>query len=145
MKQLTFIVAVLFMFGALSADVKSDKAAIKELIQKCYIDGAFVKYDGDAMAKGFYKDFSIFTNSKGEVKRYPIKAWVENTKKKRAAGKSLGWKLTWKLPVLDVTGDAAMAKIEIYKDGKILFTDYQGFYRLNGKWTIVAKIYQRHK
>ncbi len=144
MKKFTVFLIAVAMFSFLSADVKSDKEAIKKLIQYSYIDGVFQKFNADAMAEGFYKDFSIFTNSKGEIKKYHIKDWMENTRKKKAAGKTLPWKLTWKLPLLDVTADAAVAKIEIFKDGKLLFTDYQSFYRMNGKWTIVAKIYQRH-
>jgi len=47
--------------------------------------------------------------------------------------------------MVDVTGNAAVAKIEIYKDGKHIYSDYMALYKIDNNWKIVNKIYFSHK
>ncbi len=52
-------------------------------------------------------------------------------------------KVTAKYPIIDVSGDAAMAKVELYRNGKHLFTDYLLLYKFESGWQIVSKNYFR--
>jgi Putative lumazine-binding len=45
---------------------------------------------------------------------------------------------------VDVTDDAAVARVEIYRDGTHAFTDYLSLYRFPDGWRIVSKIFQAH-
>jgi hypothetical protein len=47
-------------------------------------------------------------------------------------------------PVVNVTGNAAVARVEIYRDGKHTFTDYLSLYKFADGWMIVGKIFQAH-
>ena len=49
------------------------------------------------------------------------------------------------IPMVDVTGDAAVARVELYKDGKHIYSDYMSLYRFDDGWKIVGKIYHRHE
>ena len=46
--------------------------------------------------------------------------------------------------VVDVEGNAAVARVEIYRDGKHTFTDYLSLYKFPDGWKIVGKIFQSH-
>ena len=43
--------------------------------------------------------------------------------------------------LVDVSGDAAVARVELHRDGKHTFTDYLSLYRTGGGWRIVGKIF----
>ena len=43
---------------------------------------------------------------------------------------------------MDVTGKSAVARVEIHRDGKHVFTDYLSLYQFADGWKIVAKIFQ---
>jgi len=45
---------------------------------------------------------------------------------------------------IDVTGTAAVAKIELLREGKLIFTDYLMLYKFEEGWKIVGKTYFRH-
>jgi hypothetical protein len=45
---------------------------------------------------------------------------------------------------VDVTGNAATVRLELYRDGKHTFTDYLSLYRFPDGWKIVSKTFQTH-
>ena len=45
---------------------------------------------------------------------------------------------------MDVTGNAATVRLELYRDGKHAFTDYLSLYRFPDGWKIVSKTFQAH-
>ena len=59
--------------------LKSDREKVIEVVERSYVNGAFNKLDTDAMKKGFHQEFAIFTPDGEEIKKYPIKKWINNT------------------------------------------------------------------
>lgn len=124
------------------------KAEVKQHILKAYIQGAFNALDPDAMKQGFHPEFAIFgQGTKEKLRRYPISKWVASVKKRKAKpdfdpAKN---KATPKFASIDVTGNTAAAKVEIYKKGKLVYTDYLSLYKYAEGWKIVAKVYHAHK
>lgn len=53
-------------------------------------------------------------------------------------------KIDHEFSLVDVTGDSAVARVELHRDGKHTFTDYLSLYRTSDGWQIVGKIFQRH-
>ena len=47
-------------------------------------------------------------------------------------------------PIVDITGNAAVVRVELSRDGKHTFTDYLLLYKLPDGWKIVSKIFQSH-
>jgi hypothetical protein len=50
---------------------------------------------------------------------------------------------TAKYPLVDITGNAAVVKVELYREDKMIFTDYLSLYKFEQGWRIVSKIYHR--
>ena len=53
--------------------------------------------------------------------------------------------MTSDIPMVSVSGDAAVAKVMIYRDDKLIYSDYMSLYKFEDGWKIVAKIYFSHK
>ncbi|EAY28998.1 nuclear transport factor 2 family protein [Microscilla marina] len=138
----------LLAFTKLRYDNATKKAEVKQHILKSYIHGAFNELNPEAMAKGFHPEFAIFSQgSKDKLRRYPIGKWVAGVKKRKAKPDFDPEKNKWahKFPMVDVTGNTASAKVELYKKGKLVYTDYLSLYKYDDGWRIVAKVYHKHK
>ena len=98
------------------------------------------------MKNGFHPDFAIFSAKGEEIKKYPIKTWIEGIEKRKASPDFDSAKQKWehKFGYIDVTGGSAAAKVQLYKDSKHVYTDYLSLLKFDSGWKIVAKVYHRH-
>ena len=71
-----------------------------------------------------------------------LDAWLERL---GLHGEPLDQNITHAIEVLDSTGKAAVARVEILRDGEPLYTDYMSLYRFDDGWKIVAKIFDSHQ
>lgn len=148
MKMKTIIIFVITVFSSMTTfaqkDVKSAQSEIKEVIQSAYIDGIHNLDDIAAIEKGFHPRFSLPILRNNEIRELPIKQWIESTKRSKAAnpnGLPKNKLTTVKYLNIDVTGNAAVAKIQLDKGGKPIYIDYLSLYKFNEGWRIVGKIY----
>lgn len=148
MKQTIFIIALLSVFPLLSFSQQNEEEAIKKVIQSAYVDGLQNKGPVTDIESGFHPGFELLGNRNNELTKWPIYSWIQYHEKKLAENPDIPAekeRVTCKFPLIDVTGNAAMAKIELYKEGDIIFTDYLSLYKFEEGWQIVSKIYFRHE
>jgi hypothetical protein len=148
--KIIFTGAILFTmlsFAVKKTKEKENVDAVKELVMKAYVNGAFNSLDADAMQKGFHEDFAIYSAKGEEISKYPIADWVDGVKKRKANDydpkddKNV-WEPTF--ASVDVTGGAAQVKIELRNQGKHVYTDYLSLLKFESGWRIVAKVYHKH-
>jgi hypothetical protein len=122
-------------------------AEVKTLVEKAYVHGAFNELNPDAMAHGFHPDFAIYSPDGENIRKYPIADWVAGTRKRKTAPEFDAAKNVWehRFVEVDVTGNAAAVKIELSKDGELVYTDYLSLLRFESGWRIVAKVYHGHR
>jgi hypothetical protein len=127
--------------------IKSDREKVIEVVKRSYINGAFNKLDTDAMKKGFHNEFAIFTPDGEEIKKYPIKKWINNTIKNKKSAKfdANKYKYDYEIDRVEVTGQAAAVTLLYSQDSKLVYTDYLLLSKFDSGWKIVAKVYHRHK
>lgn len=135
-----------------AADQGKDKAAcadtdaVKAVIESAYLKGIHTDRDLAAIEKGFHPDFAMLVKKENAMDKVTIAAWMEKIKKwKEQEPGPLKVKITWKFPVVEISGDAAIARVEVFKDGEHVFTDFMSLYKFSDGWKIVNKIYQTHK
>ncbi len=146
--SLTALVLILLVSFTLAVTQENgDEAAIRMVIEKGYFNGAFNDLDTESMAKTFHGDFAIFSANGDKIAKYPIKAWIDGTnkRKKRPDFDPKSTKMDCKIVNLDITGGAAAAKIEISRDGKKVYTDYLSLLKFKSGWKISAKVYHDHR
>ena len=127
----------------LSAD---DKSEIELVIKSSYFNGAFNGLDTESMRKRFHPDFAIFSASGNKISRYPIDTWIKNIENRKLAPNfdPESQKMDCKIVSLDITGGSAAAKIELSKEGKMVYTDYLSLLKFDDGWKIAAKVYFAH-
>lgn len=145
MKRITLLVAVLFAvtlaFGQTADD---EKKAVIKVIESAYVQGLQNGIDIDNINKGFHPGFNLLgVDQGGNLTMLPIYTWEAGVRKRAEAGQKPPVETTAKFPMIDITGTAAVAKVELYREGKQVFTDYLSLYKFPEGWRIVSKIYYR--
>ena len=148
MKKASSIIFGLLLIGSiatafLNADSKSE---VEKVIQESYFNGAFNDLDTVSMRQGFHADFAIFSAKGNEINRYPIDTWIEGIEKRKQDPNfdPSQAKMDCEIASLDITEGCAAAKIEISKNGKMVYTDYLSLLKFDDGWKIVAKVYHAH-
>jgi len=144
---LTVLLLCITAFAPARAEEDPTVEEIKALILASYINGAFNELDADAMRKGFHPDFAIFSAKGDELARYPIATWADGVAKRKSDPNFDPQKNVWDhtFVEVDVTGGAAFAKIDLYHDGKLVYTDYLSLLKFDSGWRIAAKVYHKHE
>lgn len=143
---LTIFTAVI-IFGTASFKIHHEEEAIKETILTGYVHGAFNELDPDAMGKTFHEEFAIFSTDGQNLRRYPIAVWRENVTNQKNDPNFDPANNVWehKFSEVDVSGNSAMVKLELYNEGEHVYTDYLSLLKFDDGWKIVAKVYYRHE
>ena len=144
---LTILTVLLISAGSFSRSHAGDEeAAVKETIVNAYVKGIHIDRDIPAIEKGFHPSFTMFIRKGDEVRTLSIAEWVKSIEKKKEEDPDgPDFKVTHDIPMVSVSGDAAVAKVMIYREGKLIYSDYMSLYRFEDGWKIVGKIYYSHK
>lgn len=142
------LAVIIFSFLPKPADSTAEEEAVKQVVLESYINGAFNELDAESMQKGFHKDFAIYSAKGEEISKYPIADWVAGVKKRKNGDydpKNEKNVVKHNFAIVDVTGGAAQVKVELSKQGKLIYTDYLSLLKFESGWKIVAKVYHGHK
>ncbi len=146
-KLILFFVVITFCPQLFAQDVAQDKKAIKKVIQTAYVDGLQNEGDMNKIDSGIHPEFNLLgIGENNNMWNLPIDKWKEQTAKKKTAGKlpRTGDKLvSVKFESIDVTGTAAVAKIQFYVGKKLTYVDYISLYKFDNGWKMVNKIYYK--
>lgn len=129
------------------SEKETTESEVKEVVLKSYVNGAFNELDHVSMANGFHKDFAIFSADGESLSRYEIEDWVSGVQKRKSNPDFDPAKNKWehKFPLVDVTGNSAIVKVELTRNGKHVYTDYLSLLKFESGWKIVGKVYTQHK
>jgi len=145
LSTIVLIVFAVSLFAQSELESKKEKEAVKKVIQEAYIDGLINEGDFSKIDKGFHPEFNLLGIGSGnEMWKYPIYSWKESVKNDLQTGKlpkKDEEKVSIKFLMVDITGTAAIAKIEFYVGEKLTYIDYLSLYKFAEGWKIVNKIF----
>ena len=122
----------------------ADRDEIHTTIERAYIEGVHRQRDGELMRTGFHESFTMYVLRDGQLALVGRDDWIGRIESWKADEPELAYETTWRLTQLDVTGDTAVARVEVDRDGELTFTDYLSLYRFADGWKIVAKTFASH-
>ncbi|MEE9465915.1 MAG: nuclear transport factor 2 family protein [Candidatus Neomarinimicrobiota bacterium] len=149
MKSITLGLLAIILISPLwaldEADVSADAQAIKEVIEAAYVKGIHIDQDPEAIRSGFHPEFNMLVLGDDQIRKISRDAWIERIEAGKAErGGPPTVTTTHKFSLVDVTGHAGVARIEVFKNGKHTYTDYMSLYKFSDGWKIVNKIFYRH-
>ena len=119
-----------------------DKQAIKQVIEKSYIQGIHGNQNEETVKSGFHRDFGMLVLQDNALEKVVVDEWLARVKIMKTENPDL-WEAETRhtFQLVDVTGYAAVAKLEVYKGTTHFSTDYMLLYRFEEGWRIVSKIF----
>lgn len=119
----------------------ADVSAIEELIERTYVDAVFRRRDPDPMRDGFADTFVMQVYWDGELTTRTFDQWLDRMRLDREPSRR---RVRGDVTVLDITGVAAVARLDLYEESAHRYTDYFGLYRTREGWKIVTKHFHAH-
>jgi hypothetical protein len=142
MKMLLVAAALVLPAYAVAAD--GDVDAVKAVVKSAYVDGVHARPDAAAMRAGFHPSFRMLVLKDGVVTPVTLDEWAARIEKGAAERKGPAPEIRHEFTTVDVTGEAAVVRLELHRGGKHTFTDYLSLYRFPEGWKIVSKTFQAH-
>lgn len=143
-KSIVLLLAFLLAFSLMAQEVPTDKEMILKTIDKAYVQGLQNGKEIENIHKGFHPGFNLLgMDQANHLTKFPIYTWYDVVEARVQAGEKPELETTAKYPLVDITGNAAVVKVELYREGKMIFTDYLSLYKFEDGWKIVSKIYHR--
>ena len=131
-----------FAMGSFAQSTDAEKQSIIRVIEEAYMNGIGNVGDPVAIRKGFHPEFNLLGLSDGKLWKRPIAEWIAMVEKQKADG---GYppkeKVTFKYPMIDVVGSAAIVKVHYYRGAQHVYTDFLSMYKFEDGWKIVGKIF----
>lgn len=143
MKKISaFLLVVLSAITVVNA--QSDEEAIKAVITSAYVEGIQNRGNTEDIRTGFHPSFNMLRMMQNEIKPLPIEEWIASIEKSKAENPAQPPRTEAKFLNVDVTGYAAVVKLELFRENKKTFTDYLVLYKFTEGWRIVSKTFYRH-
>ena len=133
--------AVVAILLASTARAQDENAAIIDVVDRAYVQGIHLDGDAEKVRSGMHESFVMFVRTDSGVNQVTRDAWIARLKPRAADAPRPDVKA--KIAVLDRTADAAVVKVDLFRDGKQVFTDYISLYRFDDGWKLVGKTFQR--
>ena len=141
---LMFTGFVILFIGAEQSDQnRLDREAIQNVIEEGYIEGLYKKVDLDLIEKYWHHSCDQLALYNDEIRKSNVGQLLESA---RAGGPvpPRQENAHSKIGFIDVSGDAAVVKVEVFFGEMHIFTDYISLYRFSKGWQIVTKIWYQH-
>jgi hypothetical protein len=138
------MVAAALALPALASGADGDVEAIKSVVKAAYVDGVHAQPSAAAMRAGFHPHFRMLVLKDGAVSGVTLDEWASRIEKGAAARTGPAPEIRHEFTTVDVTGNAAVVRLELHRGGKHTFTDYLSLYRFPEGWKIVSKTFQAH-
>jgi len=128
--------------GARIATDEGEIRLVKEVIEKAYIDGIHRKQSMKIAQTGFHIDFKMLVLRNGRLLEVDLDRWFSMMGGSRKEKSNMrGPQVTHEFFFVDITDSAAVAKLAVYKNGKLFATDYFSLYKFGDRWKIVSKVF----
>ena len=147
MKALSITLLLFISVAAVSQSLTQEQKNVQQEITKTYLTPLYGGGDLKDLKSGLHEAFNMYVLYDGKFSKSSKKMWMDKMDEVRSRPKKSGPKAknTWEFKIIDITGQIAMAKIEVYRDDKLNFTDYLTLYKFeNEGWKILSKFFTFH-
>jgi hypothetical protein len=134
-----YLLTLLVFVSSFATLAQTDEDAVKQVIQTAYIDGIQNRGSIEEIRKGFHSSFTMLRLMENQVKPLGIEEWIIEKAKKDNPNPAPIAKAEGNFVNVDVTGNAAVVKLELYRESKKVFTDYLVLYKFTEGWRIISK------
>jgi hypothetical protein len=140
-----FVLTLALFTLVFNTNAQQDEQDVKQVVTSGYIEGIHNGGPIDNIRKGFHPSFNMLRFADNQVKPLSIEEWIKNIEANRTKDPAApAVKTEGKFISVTVAGTSANVVLELYRDGKKIFTDNLLLYKFAEGWRIVSKTFYRH-
>jgi len=126
-------------------DSQHEKQAIKQVIQKSYIDVLYGDKAIENIKDGFHEEFNMYVYYKNQFSKRSLSEWIERLMTNAAKeSDSVKPEYSVEFALIDVTGQTGVVKLNIFENQKQKYTDYLTLYKFEEGWKVITKQFTIH-
>jgi hypothetical protein len=124
---------------------RRDERLIRRILEETYVNDMYVPKGRPSFSPVFHGDFRmLLPEYDGQTGRIRDVKWVRPDPSHRPNPKAIESKTRFEVSVLDITGKVGIGKVEVHRDGRLKYTDYVVFCKVEGEWRVVGKAFHPH-
>ncbi len=122
-----------------------DLERIRQIIEDVYVRDMYRVRGRKALSPEFHEAFRVLVPQvNGRTGLCDTVSWQTPEILLGSNPKAIESTTQFDFPFIDVSGDAAVAKVIILDETTPIYTDYVSLYRIDGAWKIVSKLFSAH-
>ena len=122
-----------------------DLERIRRIIEDVYVRDLYRVQDRGDLSAEFHEAFRVLVPQlNGRTGLCDTVSWQTPEILRESNPKAIESTARFDFPFIDVSGDAAVAKVIILDATTPIYTDYVSLYRIDGEWKIVSKLFNAH-
>ena len=134
-----------FAAHSFSQTIEEETSAIVELIERSYMGAAHNNIDIDVLKEGFHEDFTWQGLHHDRLAITTLRQWIILLNRQKWLRPDWNNRTTADIEVIEIEGNAAVARVDIYNNQVHDYTDFLSIYKFGDGWKITNRISQRHE
>jgi hypothetical protein len=125
--------------------VTRDEEHVRQVLEDVYVRDMYMKESREALSPEFDDVFLMLVPELNGRTNEPVSLrWVEPDELRANHPKAILSKTRFEFPLVDLVGNAAVARVDVFRGDTHVYSDFVSLYRVQGEWRIVSKIYHAH-
>lgn len=122
-----------------------EERRIRRVLEDVYVRDMYMKGSRNALSQEFDTAFHMLVPELDGRSGEPIALhWDGLTELQENHPKAILAEVRFEFPFIDVVGDAAVGRVDVYQENVPVYSDYVSLYRIGGQWKLVSKVFHRH-
>jgi hypothetical protein len=112
------------------------------VIEEAYVRGIHETQDKDLVRSGFHPDFTMLVKLEDQMVKVGLDEWFVRIEELKQQNPEM-WAASAvpEFHIIDEAGNAAVAKLDVFRGETHFSTDYMLLYKFETGWQIVSKVF----
>jgi hypothetical protein len=122
-----------------------DEERVRQVLKDVYVRDMYMKESREALSREFDDAFHMLVPELDGRTNEPVSLrWVGLDELCANHPKAVLSETWFEFPLVDVAGNAAVARVDVFRGNAHVYSDYVSLYRVQGQWQLVSKVFHAH-
>lgn len=122
-----------------------EEERVRRVLEDVYVRDMYMKESLEALSREFDDVFHMLVPElDGRNSELVSLHWDGLEKLRSNHPKAISSKTRFEFPLIDVAGNAAIARVDVFREDVCVYSDYVSLYRVQGEWRLVSKVFHAH-
>lgn len=118
---------------------------VRRLLEDVYVRDMYMKETREALSREFDDAFHMLVPELDGRRNEPVELrWDGLDGLQSNHPKAMSPNTRFEFPLIDVVGNAAIARVDVFRHDAPVYSDYVSLYRVAGEWRLVCKVFHSH-